>query len=60
MNSLKSLFILKYKLITLIIWFNWFVSSFVYFGITFLLPITLKELRNTKKNNNKYSYTVIL
>ena len=43
-ESFKSLFEGKFKLITPIVWYNWFVSSFVYFGITFLLPLTLADI----------------
>ena len=49
-TQVTSLFTKTYKLITVIIWYNWFVSSFVFFGITFLLPITLNILSNKKKS----------
>lgn len=42
-GDLKSLFQGKFKYVTPIIWYNWFVASFVYFGITFILPLTLND-----------------
>jgi len=36
---------------TPIIWYDWFVNSFVYFGITFLMPITLAKLRGEEQQD---------
>ncbi|KAL4496579.1 hypothetical protein ABPG72_015940 [Tetrahymena utriculariae] len=51
-GSIKSLFEKSFKKVTPIIWYNWFVSSFVFFGITFILPITLTKLNKNDDNGD--------
>jgi hypothetical protein len=34
----------QFRRITLIVWYQWMASSLVFAGITFLLPLTLKNL----------------
>lgn len=36
---------------TLIIWYSWFANVFVYYGVTFAIPLTLVALRNNSSNN---------
>lgn len=47
--SLKALFFEDRKIITFLIWANWFTSSFVYYGIIVFLPYILEKIND--KNN---------
>ena len=49
-GSVKALFKGPTKLITILLWFNWFTSSFVYYGIVIFLPLTLSKLNNNPKD----------
>ncbi|CAD8076798.1 unnamed protein product [Paramecium sonneborni] len=40
----KKLLKNQFVRITLIVWYQWFVNTFVYAGVTFLLPLTLQKL----------------
>ena len=44
--SISALFQGEHKLTTVILWFDWFVNSFVYFGITIFMPYVLEKLQN--------------
>ena len=45
--SLKSLFRNERKYITPLIWFNWFTSSFVYYGIIVFMPYILEKISSS-------------
>ncbi|KRX07752.1 Major facilitator superfamily domain, general substrate transporter [Pseudocohnilembus persalinus] len=50
--KLKQLFVGKFKIATPIIWYNWFAACLVYFGISFLLPLTLEQINDGELENN--------
>jgi len=41
----------KSRIITPIVWYNWFVTSFTYFGLTYILPTTLLALSASSSDN---------
>ena len=45
--SVKALFQNNRGKVTLCLWFNWFASSFVYYGIIVFLPYILEKIPNT-------------
>ena len=51
--SVKNLLKQKKKKITLLLWFNWFTSSFVYYGIVIFMPDTIKNLDLENSKNKK-------
>ncbi|KAM3133742.1 hypothetical protein pb186bvf_014151 [Paramecium bursaria] len=57
-NQLLKLLKGQFKLITIIVWYQWFVNTFVFAGITFLLPLTLKRL-NKEDDTNQNDLGVI-
>lgn len=46
--SMKEVFTPKYRRITLLSWFNWFVNTFTYNGLTYILPSVLQSLNRKK------------
>lgn len=46
--SIKSLFKNERKYITPLIWFNWFTSSFVYYGIIVFMPYILEKISSSQ------------
>ena len=45
-HSIKLLFTRDYAKITVILWFNWFAQSFVYYGLTLYFPYILNQITN--------------
>ena len=60
--SLKCLFKNERKYITPLLWFNWFTSSFVYYGIIVFLPYILEKisLNEPKSEDDLNDITKIL
>lgn len=39
--------------LTLLIWFNWFILSFVYYGIILMLPEILANIKSNEMGKDK-------
>ena len=46
------MFTKQYRLATLLFWFIWFTNTFVYYGITFMVPYILAKEGNTTSSSN--------
>lgn len=51
--SLESLFRNERKFITPLLWFNWFTSSFVYYGIIVFMPYILEKISTQEPKNEE-------
>lgn len=43
-SSYADLFKGQYLTITPLVWYNWFVNTLTFYGVTYLLPLTLSKL----------------
>ncbi|CAD8098915.1 unnamed protein product [Paramecium sonneborni] len=57
--SVMSLFENNRFFLTILIWFNWFILSFIYYGIVLLLPDILSHIESTQTGRDKIIQLVI-
>ena len=58
--SVKGLFKENGKIITPLLWMDWFTTSFVYYGIVIFLPETLEKIKNETKGSESQDILKLL
>ena len=58
--SLADLFNKKYRYITSILWVDWFSNIFIYYGLIFMIPLTLYEMNGASKGKDDLVVLIII
>ena len=58
--SVRALFKDHGKLITPLLWIDWFASSFIYYGIVIFLPDTIEKLNGEGKGTESHDFVQLL
>ena len=58
--SIKALFRDHGKLITPLLWVDWFATSFIYYGIVIFLPDTIEKINNEGKGTESHDFIKLL